>query len=250
MHVIDDFNADQFTTEEGYGLIPRDYGKIPLGEMPYTSPFAVSFAIIPETQWESRIQAMEGKQIRHLYTGTPAEDFQNGLSYCWAFSLSQAAKASRDADDQPHVDLLAESLGGSVGFRNRGNSCGDAIQWASAHGFCDRSYSPKRYGLDTRAWKTGWEDEAKNHRVTEWWELGHVDMLSETITALLLGFSVYVGLNWASHAMNFQEVQWVDGKPAIWTPNTWNAGQDWLLKGSKMVPDEAYCIRGTTWSKS
>lgn len=254
MHVITDQNAASYLNENlarhdgQLGLLPRDYSKIPLGRMPYTSPFSESFPVIPESEWEERCKAMQGRFIRNLYSGTVAEDNQNGLYYCWTFSLSQSIKAARDVAGLPHVDLCAESLGHDVGWRNAGNYCGLAIAAAAKAGMCDRSFSPKRYNLSPKTWKTGWEQEALNHRVTEFWELGQVNMRQETVSALLYGFSVYVGLNWAGHAMSFQELQWKDGKPAIWTPNTWYDGDDWLLTGSKMVPDEAYVVRTTTWS--
>jgi hypothetical protein len=230
------------------GLIPRDYQEVPLGSMPYCVPFSAEFPIIPEAEWPARIEAMQGKQIRYLYTGTPAEDYQNGLPYCWTFSLSQDIKATRDRDVLPHVDLLAESMGGSVNWRSSGNYCGAAIKWAAERGMCDRSFSPTRYNLRPSTWRSGWEQEALNHRVTEFWELGKINMRQEVCTALLLGFSVYVGLNWAGHAMSFQELLLKNGKYSIWTPNTHGDGQDWLLTGSKMIPDEAYVVRTTTWS--
>lgn len=256
MHIIDDTNyrqyADQTAERNGgeLGLLPRDYSKIPLGEMPYTSPFAETFAIIPEKEWESRIKAMQGRFIKDLYTGTPAEDYQNGLRYCWSFSLSQAIKGARDVAGLPHVDLLAESLGRDVSWKNKGNYCGSAIECAAQYGFCDRSFSPKRFNLSPRTWKTGWEAEALNHRALEWWELGHVSMRQEVVTALLLGFGVYAGINRFGHAVTFMELRIVDGKLAAWTPNTHGEGQDWLLKNDVWIPDEAYVIRTGTWSQS
>lgn len=255
MHIVDEANYLQFVNEHltrndgTLGLIPRDYAAVPLGAMPYTSPFTKAFPIIPESEWPDRIKAMQGRFARNLYTGTPAEDDQDGLPYCWAFSLSQALKAARDADGQPHVDLLAESLGGSVGWRKSGNYCGAAIQWAAEHGFCDRSFSPHRYNLSPSTWKPGWQEEAKNHRVLEWYELGHVNMRAEVCTALVLGYSVYVGLDWAGHAMCFDELLYHDGKLSIHTPNTWGVGNDWILSGVKMIPSEAYVVASTTWSK-
>jgi hypothetical protein len=157
-------------------------------------------------------------------------------------------KFARDRAGLPHVDLLAESLGGAVNWRNKGNYCGAAIKYASEHGICDRSFSPKRYDLDPSTWKSGWEAEALNHKPLEWWELGQQNMRLETGTALLLGYSVYVGFNWASHAMSLQELQFDGSKFSVWTPNTHGSGQDWLLSGSRMIPDEAYVVRVCTWS--
>ncbi len=254
MRIIDDNNWSdvideaQNTSEHGFGLIPRDYDEVPLGSMPYTAPFAESMPIIQKSEWADRIKLMEGKQARYAYSGTPDEDNQNGLSYCWSFSLTQSLKACRDREGQPHVDLCAESLGHDVGWRNAGNYCGSAIKAAAEYGFCERSYSNNRYSLNHNAWKAGWEENAKSYRITEWWELGHGDMLQEAVTALLLGFPVYVGYNWAGHAVCLQEVLVANGKLSFWTPNTWGPGQDWLLTGSKMIPDEAYVPRTTTWS--
>ena len=253
--IIDDSNYARFVEQHldrtggELGLLPRDYRKVPLSSIPGTSPFTTDFPIIPETEWPDRIKAMQGNFPRHIYTGTPAEDTQNGLRYCWAFSLSQAIKGARDRDGQPKVDLLSESLGRDVNWRSVGNYCGSAIECAAKYGMCDRSFSPKRYNLEPSTWKAGWEAEALNHRVLEWWELGHQNMRAETISALLYGFGVFTGLNWAGHAMWFAELQMQGGKPAIWTPNTWGDNEDWLLTGSKMIPDEAFVVRVGCWSE-
>ncbi|MCK9569812.1 hypothetical protein M0R72_12785 [Candidatus Pacearchaeota archaeon] len=256
MYFVDDENFQQVLdihagiTEGQFGLVPRDYDAQPLCSIPHTTPFCESFKLIDKKEWEDRAKAMQGRFIRNAYTGTPEEDSQGRMPYCWAFSLSQAVKGARDRANLPHVDLLAESLGGSVNWRNAGNYCSAAIQYAAEHGFCDRSFSPQRYNLNPRQWKEGWEQEALNHRVDEFWELGHIDMVKEVSTALLLGFGVYVGLNWLRHAMWFDELQFINGKLTIHTPNTWDVGQDMMLQGQKARPDEAYAIRTATWSNA
>ena len=254
MYLIDDNNYGELVercyqrTDGLPGLLRRDYDKIPFGKMPYTKPFVEAVPIIPQAEWEPRIKAMQGKFIRNLYTGTPAEDSQNGLNYCWSFSLAQAIKGQRNVDGQPHVDLCPESLGRDVNWRNAGNYCGNAIAAAAKYGFCDRSFSPKRYSLSPSTWKAGWETEALNHRVLEWYELGvSGNMWAETVTALLLGHGVYFGINWLSHAMWYSALEIVNGKIAAFTPNTWDEGEEMLLTGSKAVPDEAYVILSTVW---
>jgi hypothetical protein len=249
MYIIeDDTDVTQFAHPGPPGLLPRDYSAVPIGTMPYCTPFAATVPIIPENEWLPRIRMMEGKFIRSIYTGTPPEDTQNGLNYCWSFSLGQAIKGSRDADGQPHVDLCPESLGRDVNWRNAGNYCGSAIAAAAKWGMCDRSFSPKRYSLSPSTWTKGWEQEALSHRVLEWYELGTVNMWQEVVTALLLGHGVYFGVNWLSHAMWFSELQIVGEKIGAWTPNTWGDGEDMLLTGAKAIPDEAYVIRSSVWS--
>ena len=251
----DDFafavDAHRERTDGTPGLLPRDYATHPLGSLPYAStPFTEVAPIIPENEWPARIKAMQGHFARNLYSGTPHEDSQNGLNYCWAYSLVQAIKNARDIEGQPHLDLAAVSLGGAVNFRNAGNYCGAAIQYAAEHGVCNRSFVAGQWDLKPTGWKKEWQSDALNHRPLEWLELGHVNMRQETVTALLLGFPVYVGLNWLGHAMCFTEVQWVKNNIAIFTPNTWDTGQEMLLTGSKAVPDEAFCLRVSTWSKT
>jgi len=256
MRIITDENAEQFIadyvgeTDSTFGMIPRDYDAVPLGAIPCTIPFTADFPIIPEKEWPERIAAMQGAFISNIYTGTPEEDFQNGLGYCWNFSLGQAVKGARDRAGLPHVDLCTESLGWLVNWKNAGYYCGKALEGLAQRGMCDRSFSPQRYNLKSSTWKAGWEQEALNHRVVESWELGRINMRQEVVSALLYGHGVYVGLNRFSHAMWQTEIRLVGGKLAVWSPNTHGPGNDWLLAGTTWIPNEAYVIRTTTFSEA
>lgn len=233
------------------GLIPRDYDAVPFGALPYSAPFAEAMPLIPENEWLDRVKAMAGKFPRQLYSDTvnEAEDFQSRLRYCWAFSLAQAVKLQRRLSGQPHVNLAAVSMGGSVGFQNAGNYCGTAIQWAAEHGICDATFPDSQWSLTPSKWKSGWEAEAKNHRVLEYWELGTSGkMFAEVVTALLSGFCVYTGYNWAGHAIALDELVVVKNEICVSSPNTWNKGNRWTLAGSKKTPNEAYVITSGTWS--
>jgi hypothetical protein len=255
-HLIDDTNYLQFLNEhygrtDGLaGLIPRDYEAIPFGSMPYTAPFSASVPIIPESEWPARIAAMQGRFIRNLYTDTVPDKSQGQLPYCWAWSLCQCIESGRAIAGMPTVSLAPVSLGGSVGFRRQGNYCGAAIEYAAEHGACDDIFPDSQYSLTPSRWRTGWQEEAKNHRVAEFWELGNTDMWKETVTALLCGFSVYVGYNFWSHAVMLDELVIQGSEICVSGPNSWGPGQRFVLKGSRKVPSEAYVVRTTVFSNS
>jgi hypothetical protein len=230
-------------TDGTRGLLPRDYSKVPMGAIPHTSPFVEAVPIIPESEWPARIAAMQGKWIRYLYPGNAKDDYQNGLGYCWAFSLAQSAMMIRALEGQSYKLLLAESLGYDVNWRNAGNYCSSAIEAAGKTGFCEASYSPARFNLKPSTWKPGWQENGLQYRITEWWELGNVNMRQEVATAMMLGFPVYTGYNRFSHAIALDECG-LDGK-TFWvhSPNTHGPGEDWTLKGTVAIPDEAYVPR-------
>jgi hypothetical protein len=244
--IIDDRN---YSANPIPGLLPRDYSVQPFGSLPYTSPFEAAVPLIPESEWIDRLKVMAGKFVRQNYTDTVSDKNQNGLPYCWAWSLAQCAEARRASDGQPYVELAPVSLGGSVHFRKEGNYCGAAIKYAVEHGICDSTFPDSQYSLSPSRWKTGWEDEAKNHKVDEFWELGNSGkMWAETVTALLSGFAVYVGLNWWSHAVMYDELVMQGSELCISGPNSWGPGQRYVLKGSRKIPSEAYVVRSVTFS--
>lgn len=237
--------GDETILQKQDGLFPRNYAVFPVGQMPYCTPFEDAFPTIPEAEWPSRIAAMQGKWLRNIYTDTVPDKSQGQLPYCWAWSLIQSVEGCRASEGQPHVELAPVSLGGSVNWRSSGNYCGAAIKYIAEHGCCDATFPDSQYSRTPSRWKAGWEQEALNHRTTEFWE---VDNWQQTVTALLLGFGVYAGYNFWGHAVMLDSLVMSGSEICVSGPNSWGPGQRFVLKGTKKVPSEAYVVRLTTHS--
>jgi hypothetical protein len=245
--IFDDNTEFYFPAEhaDGYGFIPR---QSKIGE--YAATFAESMPLIPESQWKQRIEEQRGKFPRQSYERVkPVLQNQNGLPYCWAYSLTQCVECLRASAGLPYVQLAPESLGGAVGWRRAGNSLDSALQYAVEHGIAARELVPQ-YDLNPRNYKQGWQDDAKKHCVLEWFDGGAKDRWAETVTSLLSGLPCYVAYNWARHALMASELQIVDGQIAVYLNNTWPAGEgdSWLLKGNRAIPDELYVLRSVTYA--
>jgi hypothetical protein len=213
--------------------------------MPFTSPFVEAIPTIPASEWPARIAAMEGRWLQNIYTDTVPDTSQGSLPYCWAWSLTQCVEAQRAVDGQPYVKLAPVSLGGSVNFRNEGNYCGDALAYCVANGICDSTYPDSEWSRTPSKWRTGWQEEAKNHRILEFWEIGS---WAETVTALLLGMGIYAGYNFWSHAVMLDSLVMTGSEICVSGPNSWGPGERFILKGTRKVPSEAYAVRTSVWS--
>lgn len=252
MIIIDDTNAAEFARsvhEESShlcGTIPR---KSEIGSLDYARPYADVMELIPESEYASRYDAMVGhfaRQKKDSYN--PKLQNQDGHPVCWKYSLAQHLESVRANMGLPYYQLAPESISGTFGFADRGGACDDAIAWVKEHGVASRQIVPQ-YNFNPSSWPAEWKNDALNCVALEVFDLGTKDMWAETMTALLTGESVYYGINWLRHAMNAEELQKVGNEYCVWTPNTWGAGQDMLLKGSKKIFDEAFVVREVTYAK-
>lgn len=246
MPIIHDENAADFV-QSNSGFMPREteYGKLEGVPM-----FADAFELIPESEWPARISAMEEAKAwpRDRYReAKPVHQNQNGLSFCWAYSLTQSVEMTRVVAGDPYVQLAPETLGELTGWSNAGYYCDRALAYAKEHGIAAREYA-KQYSLDYRSFKEGWKENALLHRPVEAYDLGR-DMWREVVTALLTGFAVYTGYNRFSHAITLDSLVNDGGKIGVSSPNTWNGDKDrWTLFGATAVPNEAFAIRTVSFS--
>lgn len=249
VHTIDDSNYAEYVqlaARDGeFGCLPR---RSEIGEAEYCAVFADAVPLIPKDEWPGRIAAMAGRFPRALIEDTPIVSMsQNGLPYCWAWGLAQAMMAVRAQQGQDYIEFAPESLGAVVSFRKQGFYPERAIKWAAENGVCTRQYVPL-HSINPSRYGDGWQENAKLHRPTEWFDLGGRDMWSETVTALLLGFPIYVGYNFWSHAVMLDELVIVNGEICVSGPNSWGRDQRFILKGSRKIPSQAFAPRTGTWS--
>lgn len=197
---------------------------------------------------------------------------QNGLSYCHAFSCTDALMIARQRQGLPYVQLSAGSIGGPVtGFRNAGAAIEDDLRQAKDHGAASTEFVPMQ-SHSKSDWKEGAAENAMLHRVTLWWDLNPREMLLEYLTAILESHPVCFGYDWWSHAVTGGRLAPVssmsDLRDAIksgstsrilaalktqilnsWGEKYGEGGWGWIT-GGKQVPNEAYVPAMATQSNN
>lgn len=216
------------------GALPRETS---VGELECAAVFAEHVPIIPESEWKPRIAEMtaNGQFIGQRWQSNPQADYQNGLGFCWAYSLAQATMAVRAAMGQEFVQLSPESLAECVGYRNSGYNLDRALEYAAKYGIASRQTVPQ-HKITTRGWSPQYKDERQLYIPLEWYDLGGKDVWAETVTALMMGFGCYVGYNWWRHAILLDGLRVNGNKIEVHSPNSHGPGNDVWLSGSKAIP--------------
>ena len=253
MIIIHDGNWQRFAEsvreEAPYlcGNFPRQ-GKC--GDLPYARPYTEVMDLIPPSKYDEYYQAMVGRFIRQKYEScNPKLQNQGPHPACTRYSLAQHMECVRANMGLPYIQYAPESVSGTYGWSDAGSMCKHAIAWVKAHGIAPRSFVPQ-YSFNPKSFAVGWEQAALDCVALEVFDLGTKDIEAEVMTALLTGEAVHFGVDWLMHAMNYEEIQkQKNGEYGFWTPNTWGAGRDMLLLGSKKIPDEAYVVRQVTFSR-
>lgn len=249
---IHDGNADSIVrqlADEGRscGALPRQTS---VGGVACAAVLAEHMPLIPESEWLDRVKYCEsnGIFIGQRWQGDPEADYQNGLNFCWGYSLAQEVMAVMAAKGMPRVQLAAESLAEDVGYRNAGNGLDSAIAYAAKYGIATRATVPQ-YKIDPSEWDPSYLTERQKYMPTEWWDLGGADLWAETVTMLMLGHGVYAAYPWWKHAVFLDRLRIGDnGRLEVHTPNSHGPGNDVWIGGSKAVPTwGAFVIRSMTF---
>lgn len=252
LYIFDDNSAAEVVSQlegEGFlaGALPRQTA---VGGLEGVPVFAEQVPLIPESEWAGRIKEMTDNKlwIGDRWQSDPNADFQDGLGFCWAYSLAQATMAVRAAQGQPFVQLSPESLAECVNYRNQGYYLDRALEYAAKNGLATRATVPQ-HAITERQWDAKYKEERTHFIPTEWWDIGGSDVWGETVTALLMGYGCYVGYDWASHAVWLDRIRiGSNGKVEVHTPNSHGPEQDWWLAGSKAIPSMgSFVLRDTTW---
>jgi hypothetical protein len=214
--------------------------------------------LIPRNEWIPRIQAMQDNLLTDLLmkNNVKAMD-QDGLGYCWVYGSTFAEMVRRLLHGLPWKDLAPESVGGPLtNWRNEGGYAAEAFGGLETAGACEASFLDKPNSLHYRNWKEGWQENALNYRVQDWYDLETSDNLEppatcfdEVITCLLMKLPVAAGLDWWGHLICFLDpVILPDGTVGVRFINSW--GVDWPTPGangyaclteSRGTPDGAAC---------
>lgn len=251
--IIDDSNWQQIAEESvaaGFlaGALPR---QTQVGELECARVFAEEMPLIPESEWIPRTKEMIANRafVGDRIQFDPQTHSQNGLPYCWAYSLCQAVETEIVLCGLPFQLLAPESLGEDVGWRSRGNYLDSALQYAATNGIARRQFVPQHV-INPNQFNAEWKNDRKNFVPLEWWDLGGRDVWAETVTALLSGKGCYVGLDWWSHAIFYDRLVLDGNRLGVHTPNSHGPGNDVNLFGSKAIPSMgSFAIRSVTFNR-
>ncbi len=214
------------------GCLPRISA---FGELACAAPLYEQVPLIPRSEWPDRIRAKEGHWLYDFCVreNIPCLD-QNPLNFCHAYSVVTAAMVQRAVQGHGKWSPAPESVGGPVtNWRDRGAAIeSDMLQIAKA-GCCDLSFLRAPHSLKPATWKTGWQAEALNHKVTEWWDCDLPGkQFDAVVTCCLIDLCCAVGFAWWTHAISgpYKIIDKGGGKFAAIYRNNW--GMDWPSKGA------------------
>jgi len=216
---------------EGYG-----YGS-------YAAKFDSSL-LIPESEWQARIQEAEqqGSRISDILTRLriPHKD-QASTNYCWANGPCHAAETLRAMQNLPYVSLSPASVAAPiVKFRNVGGWGLEAVKRAIAIGFVPSRLWPDN-AIERRYQTSEAISEASKFRFREWTEC-KPRARAELISMAIRGKPGSLGFNWWGHLVMGCEAVWLDGEVALRIRNSWKgwgANGFGIVRGAKMLADDA-----------
>lgn len=235
------------------GAMPRQtvYGATP-GLIPYGEEYPDD--LVNPDEIKEVIAYCHAEKIFPMYhqqaTWAP-EGFkwdQNGLGFCWAWSLTAAVMDCRAREGKPTVELAPISLGWLTGWRNQGYYLSAALQGAKDRGIAPASFIPDPHSLRYRQYNDGWKEAASLIRVAEAWDADPRNMILNALSILRTGTPGYIAYDWWGHALELVGMIWDESVPnnIIWViRNSHGEIKLIYLEGSRGVPDELIGIRAT-----
>jgi hypothetical protein len=203
--------------------------------------------LIPRSEWPDRIRRKDRDRtwVKDICSRIPCMD-QDGLNYCHAYGPTMAVMCHRLIQNQPHVMLSAESVGGPVtGWRNNGAYPEDDLQQYVQYGACPASMMDKPHSRNPGRWDPAWETERLKYRVVEWLDglLPQGKAFDAAMTMALQNLPGAAGFTWWGHEVAYclhaQDLG--RGKFSIGGRNSWGKdyGDDgfFYLQEGKGTPD-------------
>jgi len=178
---------------------------------------------------------------------------QNGLNWCWGWSLgalmNDLLSASKGTEDEE--DMLAPAgFGPAVDWRNVGNYLEAGLQFACEYGLPSYKYAPEEtwHERSPKKWTTGWQANALLHRldpntVYQMDRSTVKSMICHCLTVLKQNDPIYIAYNWWGHALELVGMEWDETvkNNIAWIIRNSHNEKDYLrLTGDRAVPDEAY----------
>lgn len=257
--IIDDSTPVDVIFDQNFarGAVPRDFDVDP-PEM-FESPDRMQ--LIPRSEWDARYDEQEEQEssIEHLYLRAGWENLdQESDGYCWVYSGGHCMMLKRTATNQPYVRLSPHMAGAIIkGGRNEGGWCGLGAKFYKEVGCASvATWAPGSRNL--RQDTTEMRAEASKYRITsDWIDLARpvYDQnltIDQVASQLFRNNPCAVDFNhWGHSVAGVRMVRVEPGSFGLMILNSWKGwGRRGLaiLRGSKMLPDGAVCIRGVTQS--
>lgn len=221
-------------------------GLVPVGDYPDTLPDQQDFKAIIEECHAEKIFPMYHMQASKVFD---AGWYQKSWGFCWAYGLTANVIGQRSKEGKPPKRLSPFSLAWLVSYKNSGYFCDKAIAGARMSGIATVDFVPE-YTTDRSRFKDGWQDNAKLHRPTEWWDVdasNHLQTCRQALSILRTGTPLYIAYEWWRHALSCVGMEWDESQPygIVWLD--WNSHNDGIIRlgGTKGKPDELYGVRAT-----
>jgi len=256
--IINDFTPEHATQPppgQSRGLMPPEL-RHSLGysdfEAVYDFPAEL---LIPESEWQARIQEMEERKTRTSdvidQAGLPCKD-QGQTNYCWINAPTHCVECERVIQNQDTVILSPASAGAQIkNYRNDGGWGREGLEFIVQYGLVPVDKWPAN--AISRQYFDGSRENAALHKVTEWYDL-RPDNLDQLMACLFARIPVAVGYDWWRHEVcAVDPVRVSAGNYGVRIRNSWG---DWgengfgILSGSKAIPDDAVAPRVTLPSTS
>jgi hypothetical protein len=170
--------------------------------------------LIPESEWDARIEEQERTQssLEHLYLRAGWENLdQDGHGYCWSYSVGTCDMVARTRDNMPHRRLNPHAVAAIIkGGRDQGGWCGLSWELYSTVGCPEEGDGPGQWPLHSRNLRHDTPEmraAAAANRVTEDWVNVAVKAYDRNLsfrqiaTQLLLNNPVSVDYEEMGHSM-------------------------------------------------
>jgi len=183
-------------------------------------------------------------QTRINLAGLNCKD-QNGTNFCWANAPTHQFEIARVISNDELIYFSPASVAGPLNnFRNQGGWGGNALKRIIDVGLAPVDIYPANQVSKPSNFSQAMEVAAK-FKATECWNL---PSWRSTASALVYNFAAAVGYNWWSHEVTAIQLLVIDGVICLLCRNSWGMSYGdgkgfFILRGSKMIPDDACCLR-------
>jgi hypothetical protein len=246
--IFDDSTPDNPVVPAGFSTGWKGAYRSGMTAADVSIPFPAEL-LIPEHEWQARIEEMEERKSRTSdlidQAGVPVLN-QQQTNFCWAFAPTMCLMITHAIQNQPLVVLSPASVACPItGFKNRGGYGGDSLEYIIEHGIVPASQWPQT-AIDRKYLTEANKQAALLNRATEWWSLRPRNV-QEQISCLLRRIPLSTGLNYWGHQVCDVDPVWVNGKIGVRFRNSW--GSEWgqngygIRQGNKMPGDDMTCIR-------
>ena len=190
------------------------------------------------------LQTLPIYHAQHTWRPVGYRYSQNGLNYCWGWSLAGAGMTCRAMEDKETVKLAPVSMGYLVGWKNRGNHLQSGIKGFREDGICPAPDGNMNSTNRSASYWAQYAEQRKLYRLDKVWDTnaraGDAVMKQHCLSILVYGRSGYAAWNHLMHAMEVLSIRIENG---VWywdISNSHNSPEILTMTGSLAVPDEFY----------